>query len=319
MILSAELLTIYILDIVFLLFASIAFFYSVKISLYYDASLSTPRQYKLEKESYLAATIIKYLLGVKIPLFLFFIFTLDKLSAIIVGAMCGAGVIDATEFGTQLLVLKLLNLYLFGYWILLHSEDMKHEDMPYTRRKFILFIVIFFLFMIEIFLEYYTFSSIDPNEVVDCCGVIYSASSNSYMSYFLKLNPLYLVGIFYFIYILLFGSYYLKLKEIFSALNLLFLIIAIISLIAFFGTYIYELPTHKCPFCMLQHEYHYIGYFLYTMLFLGTFNGIVLSFISFKQQRVKELFNYSFLFTTIYVITVSLYPIIYYIKNGVWL
>ena len=319
MILSAELLTIYILDIIFLIFASLAFFYSVKISLFYDASLATQKQYKLEKESYLGATIIKYLLGVKIPLFLFFIFTLDKLSVIITGAMCGAGVIDATEYGTQLLVLKLLNLYLFCYWIVLHNEDMNYEDMPYTRRKFTLFIVIFFLFIAEIFLEYFTFSSIDPSEVVDCCGVIYSASSTSYISYFLALDNSAIIGSFYGIYFLMLISYVVKQKELFSVFNLLFLIISLLSLIAYFGTYIYELPTHKCPFCLLQHEYNYVGYFLYALLFMGTFSGIVLSFIKLQKQKERAFFNYALFFTTLYVVIVTYYPLSYYIKNGVWL
>lgn len=319
MILSAELLTIYILDIIFVFFGVIAFFYSVKIALFYNPLATTQKQYKLEKQSYLSATIIKYLLGVKIPLFLFFIFTLDKLSSIIVGAMCGAGVIDATEYGTQLLVLKLLNLYLFGYWLVLHNEDMKDETQPYTRRKFVVFVVIFFLFIAEIFLEYYTFSSIDPNEVVDCCGVIYSASSNSYISYFLKLDNSLLVSIFYFIYALVGVSYFLKRKEFFSIFNLLFLIIAIITLIAFFGTYIYELPTHRCPFCMLQKEYHYVGYLLYTLLFSGTFSGIVLSFVDLKDSMQRKFFNYSFILITLYVAVVTFYPVVYYVKNGVWL
>ena len=319
MILSAELLTIYILDIIFVFFGVIAFFYSVKIALFYNPLATTQKQYKLEKQSYLSATIIKYLLGVKIPLFLFFIFTLDKLSSIIVGAMCGAGVIDATEYGTQLLVLKLLNLYLFGYWLVLHNEDMKDETQPYTRRKFVVFVVIFFLFIAEIFLEYYTFSSIDPNEIVDCCGVIYSASSNSYISYFLKLDNSLLVSIFYFIYALVGVSYFLKRKEFFSIFNLLFLIIAIITLIAFFGTYIYELPTHRCPFCMLQKEYHYVGYLLYTLLFSGTFSGIVLSFVDLKDSMQRKFFNYSFILITLYVAVVTFYPVVYYVKNGVWL
>jgi len=319
MILSAELLTIYILDIIFVFFGVIAFFYSVKIALFYNPLATTQKQYKLEKQSYLSATIIKYLLGVKIPLFLFFIFTFDKLSSIIVGAMCGAGVIDATEYGTQLLVLKLLNLYLFGYWLVLHNEDMKDETQPYTRRKFVVFVVIFFLFIAEIFLEYYTFSSIDPNEIVDCCGVIYSASSNSYISYFLKLDNSLLVSIFYFIYALVGVSYFLKRKEFFSIFNLLFLIIAIITLIAFFGTYIYELPTHRCPFCMLQKEYHYVGYLLYTLLFSGTFSGIVLSFVDLKDSMQRKFFNYSFILITLYVAVVTFYPVVYYVKNGVWL
>lgn len=59
--LTPETLTIYILDILFLVFASIAFYLSVKIVLGYDRNKNTPLQYDLEKKSYLASTIIKFI------------------------------------------------------------------------------------------------------------------------------------------------------------------------------------------------------------------------------------------------------------------
>jgi hypothetical protein len=35
-----------------------------------------------------------------------------------------------------------------------------------------------------------------------------------------------------------------------------------------------ELPTHHCPFCILQKEYGYIGYPLYLLLFAGAILGM---------------------------------------------
>jgi hypothetical protein len=51
------------------------------------------------------------------------------------------------------------------------------------------------------------------------------------------------------------------------------LMIGIIAIIAFISVYYYELPTHHCPFCLLQAEYHYIGYPLYLALFCGGITG----------------------------------------------
>ena len=127
MILTPEVLTIFILNAIFAIFATIAFVLSVKIVLKWDINATTQTQYTLEKYSYLSATIIKYISAIKVPLFLFFIFTLDKISAVLTGAMCGAGVVDATEYGNYLFILKVINLYLFAYWIVLHNEDIKDE------------------------------------------------------------------------------------------------------------------------------------------------------------------------------------------------
>ncbi len=109
-ILTPDVLAILILDFIFLFFSFIALILSFRIVLRWDITKSTPLQYSLEKESYLVATIIKYIFVLKIPLFLFFIFTLDKLSNVIPGAMCAAGVVNATVHGFYPLILKIINL-----------------------------------------------------------------------------------------------------------------------------------------------------------------------------------------------------------------
>lgn len=316
---NPEVLTIFILNAIFLFFTSIAFYLSVKIFLQWNLNSTSTKQYKLEKYSYLSATIIKFVFYIKIPLFIFFIFTLDKLSNIITGAMCGAGVVDATEYGTYLLVLKVLNLYLFAYWIVLNKEDLKDENQPYTKLKFGVFMVAFILLLIEIVLEFVMFNAIDPSAVVDCCGVIFSSSSSSYIGYILNLDSSFILSIFYANFLALIVFYFAKNRHLYSIINIVFLVVSLISLISFFGTYIYELPTHHCPFCLLQHDYNYIGYIIYLAIFIGTFNGLVISLVEFTKKEQERYFNVSILFNSVYVVIVSAYPIIFYIKNGVFL
>ena len=319
MLLTPGILTLDILNILFLFFATVAFYFSVRIVLLYDANATTPLQYRLEKQSYLVATIIKFIFAIKIPLFIFFIFTLDNISTILPGAMCGAGVVNATQYGTPLLILKILNLYLFGYWIVLNSEDMKSQERKYLRLKFFVFIIAYFLLLSEIIFQMVMFFSIDVKSVVDCCGAIFSTTNGTYMAEVLGMKPLYMLGMFYGIYSAMFISYLLKNRYIFSLLNLLYLIIALISLIAFFGTYIYELPTHHCPFCLLQKDYDYIGYFLYITLFIGTFYGLITGLIEFEKKECRRKLDISMAFNTLYLIVVSYYPLAYYLKNGVFL
>jgi len=319
MILIPEVLTILILNLIFILFSSIAFFLSIKIFLKWDMNSNSTLQYTLEKQSYLTATIIKYIFIIKVPLFLFFIFTLDRLSHILTGAMCAAGVVDATDYGNYLFVLKILNLYIFAYWLALHNEDMKHENQPYTKIKFGLFIVAFFLFLAELIVEGVMFASIDLDEIVSCCGTIYSSSASSYISKIFAINPSLLITVFYinFVFITLF--YLMKRSYLFAISNIFFILISIITLITFFGTYIYELPSHHCPFCFLQSDYYYVGYLLYTLLYAGTFYGIATGFIQTQEETKRDNYNKSMLFNFLYVALVSLYPILYFIKNGVWL
>jgi len=315
MILSPEVLTIFILNTIFAIFATIAFMLSIRIFLKWNVNSSSQLQYTLEKQSFLSATIIKYIFIIKIPLFLFFIFTLDKLSNVLTGAMCGAGVLDATSSGTYLIVLKIINLYMFAYWLKLNSQDMLDEMQSYTKLKFGIFIVLFLFFMFELFLEGYMFSSFEVDKMVSCCGSLYSSSSESSISKIFLLKSSYLLTLFYGNFLLIFIFYFLKNRYIFALLNFTFIIISLITLITFFGTYIYELPSHHCPFCFLQSEYYYIGYLIYLMLFVGTFYGLCVGFI----KELQNCYTISLLFNFLYVIFLSSIAVIYYIKNGVWL
>ena len=319
MLLTPEVLTINILNLLFFIFASIAFYYSVKIVLKYDFNATTTLQYNLEKQSYLVAIIIKFIFYIKVLLFIFFIFTLDNISNILPGAMCGAGVVNATEYGNYLLILKIINLYIFAYWLVLNSEDMKSEKQIYLKLKFKVYIFAYFLLMLEIGLESMMFFSIDTKSVVDCCGSIFSTTDGTYMAQLLNIDPAILLSSFYAVFAFIIIAYILKNRYLFSLMNLLFAIVALVSLIAFFGTYIYEIPTHHCPFCLLQKDYNYVGYFLYIFLFIGTFYGIVLGLISFNKEDENVKYKISLFFTTLYMFFVSYYPLSYYIKNGVWL
>jgi len=51
-------------------------------------------------------------------------------------------------------------------------------------------------------------------------------------------------------------------------------IVSLASIFSFISVYFYELPTHHCPFCILQKEYGYVGYPIYIALLGGTISGI---------------------------------------------
>jgi len=319
MMLAPEVLAILILNSLFLIFSMVAFVLSIRIFLKWDMNATTRVQYSLEKQSYLSATIIKYIFAIKLPLFLFFIFTLDKISTLLTGAMCGAGVVDATDYGSYLLILKLINLYLFGFWLTLHYLDINSPNLPYTRLKFEFFMVLFFFLLTEIVLEVVMFSSIDVDKMVSCCGTLYSSSSTSVMAGIFSINTTVLLTLFYGNFLLMALFFKMRYFYLFSLANLSFIVVALISLIQFFGTYIYALPTHHCPFCFLQSDYYYVGYLLYGLLFLGTFYGMRAGVIQILGEEEGRGMNLSLIFNFAYVILVTSYVIGYFFRNGVWL
>lgn len=320
MFLTPEIIAIYILDIIFLTFAFFAFIISIKIVRHWDTNATSERQYNLEKRAILVATIIKYIFILKLPLFIFFVFTSDKISGVITGAMCAAGVVNSISFGLWLFVFKILNLFIFGFWLALHVKDMKDEHLSFTKLKFSIFIVAFVLLVIEILYEISFFSSLDIDKIVSCCGTLFSVASSSSFSLIFSIPNTVTISAFYITFVLLLISSFLKNEILFLVMNITFFIVSLVSLILFFGTYIYELPTHHCPYCFLQREYYYVGYLLYITLFIGTFSGISGSILTkLSPNHEKSFYKTSILFNSIYVAIVTAYPIIFYIKNGVWL
>jgi len=47
------------------------------------------------------------------------------------------------------------------------------------------------------------------------------------------------------------------------------------SIVSFLSLYIYELPTHHCPFDMLQRQYGFIGYPIYLTLLAAVYFGLL--------------------------------------------
>lgn len=319
MFLNPNIQIILFIDFIFLFFLLISLLLSFELFSKWDFQSTAILQYKLEKRAYLVSTIIKYIFFLKLPLFLFFIYSVDGLSDIIVGAMCSVGVIDASSYGIPLLILKVVNLYLFGFWLIIHYGDLQYPDLPFTKTKFGFFIIAAFLIIFEIILDFLMFDSIDLSKIAVCCGALFSNSSTSYLAILFSIDSWDYFYLFYLSYVLNLFFYLKRNDYMFSIANILFLIVAIISLIIFFSTYIYELPTHHCPFCILQKGYYYIGYLLYISLFIGTFFGIGLIVANLVEGNKKFYYQTSFLFTSLYMILVSYYPLSYYFKNGVWL
>ncbi len=303
------------ISIYFLLF--ISFLISLSIIKNWDYKKSTSFQYTLEKRAYLVILIISFALFSKIFIFFYFIYGIDSLSYLVSGAMCAAGIFSSNNFGEFALLLKIVNLFFIGFWLFLNSIDLKQKDYKYTKLKFIFFSIFFLFFTIELVLDFYFLYNIPVNKEVSCCSIIYGQSAiSSPIPFGLSINGL--VLLFYLLAILLLILAIQKMALLLLLFNFLFTYISYFSVTYFFSPYIYELPTHQCPFCMLQSEYYFIGYFIWSSLFLALFFSICANIFS-RVQNIYRFLKLSLVFNLIFVFIVSFYLIRYYFLNGVLL
>lgn len=317
--LSNEIIIFLFVQIILFILLSIAFYFSLSIIKNWDFNKTTNKQYKLEKTSYLVILIISFTLIVKIVLFPYFAYSLDNLSNIVPGAMCAAGIVGANEFGQINLTLKILILFFIGVWLIINSLDLKEKTYPFTKKKYFLYIFIFILSIVELFLDFSFLENISTKEPVMCCSVIFGVNNTgSKIPFDLSISNLLIV--FYLLYILTTILSLQKSSFLNLIINFMFLYIGYYAVTYFFSTYIYQLPTHQCPFCMLQREYYFIGYFIWGTLFLGTFFGVS-SFIlkTFINKDLAYTYKYSLIFNTLFVFLCSFYVIRYYLVNGVFL
>lgn len=316
--LSNEVVIFLFIEVLLLILQAIAFINAIGILRRWDFGSTSSHQYKLEKRAYLVVLIILFTLSFKLLQLPFFSFTIDKLSSIVPGAMCGAGVISANEYGPVLLALKVAILFLTGIWLILNNQDLKETDYPYFKAKFRFFILIFLFVVAESVLDILYLANISILSPVSCCSTIYGVVGGNPIPFDLDISRL--LMLFYLIYALAMITSLFRYAMVNFITNAIFLYVAYYAVVYFFGTYVYELPTHKCPFCMLQKEYFYVGYFIWGTLFLGTFFGIsgaVLKVI--MKKEILYTYRYSALFNTIFVLLCSLYVGIFYFKNGVFM
>ena len=100
-------------------------------------------------------------------------------------------------------------------------------------------------------------------------------------------------AVFYLVLLLTIGTgafYILKGKGayLFSAASATAFAVSVVAIFSFVSCYIYELPTHHCPFCILQKEYGYIGYLIYLTLLGGAIAGLSVGALM-PFRRMKSL------------------------------
>jgi len=317
--LSNEVIVYLLSEAILYLLLLVAFVATAGLLKKWDFDAFTTEQFTLENRSYLIMTIVFFVMVLKILLLPYFIYTIDTLSDLIPGAMCGAGVIKANRYGDPLLVVKITVLFLSGLWLSLNRLDMTEKNYPYMRLKSWFFIGIFFILSTEFLLDILYFTHIETTNPVSCCSVIFGQNGGANgLPFGLDIPKLLLL--FYMLYVLTVLTVMNGMALVSMVSSLLFLVLAYYAVVYFFGTYIYELPTHKCPFCMLQDHYYYVGYFIWGSLLLGTFYSIdsALMQLFFKRSSVK-LKRISLLFLTLFVVLCSAYVAVYYVENGVLL
>ncbi|HTY20951.1 MAG TPA: hypothetical protein VMC44_04875 [Geobacteraceae bacterium] len=287
MILNPAILALLIGSLLTSLMVLYASYYGISILRRWDIGSGSEIQLSLERRTYLISTILSYTLVFQLFSLFLFIYTADHLHTRFNGAMCAAGTLNADPFGYPLLVIKIANFVLAGLWLIVNHADSKGYDYPLIRAKYAFLLLLAPFIFLETFLQFEYFLGLHADLITSCCGSLFSLdrpglsgdlaalpADRTEIAFYTGMAATFASGLYF--HRRGRGGY------LFSALSLITFLIAVASLISFICLYIYELPTHHCPFCILQKEYGYIGYLLYITLLggavAGVGTGVLLSF-----------------------------------------
>jgi hypothetical protein len=137
------------------------------------------------------------------------------------------------------------------------------------------------LLILDLTLGIIYIAGLTPDIITSCCAVVFGntvgggtnllSGLTGGMSLFLFYGSVVVLMV---AGLLLFTVWLPLLSLLFSSLWLWYFLLALMTVTTVFSSYVYAMPFHKCPFCLLKPEYHYIGFAIYAALFGGAFMGM---------------------------------------------
>ena len=306
-------------------FAVYACMVGLRIVQHWDLSSGSADQVALERRTYLVSTIMACLLTLEVFSLFLFIYTADHLHPLFVGAMCAAGSLNVNGFGYPALIVKCISVLCCGIWLIVNQADNLAEDYPLIRFKYRFMFWITALLMVGALLQIAYFKGLEAQVITSCCSALFSTESKTIAGDIAAL-PAGITQALFFIAAALHLRTAIHLLATdrggrwlgwFSAL---FFLAAMVAVISFISVYYYELPTHHCPFDILQHDYGYVGYPLYASLFACSICGMAVGLLdrfadlpslASVLPMLRRRYTWISLASGLLVVALAVYPMIF--------
>lgn len=221
------------------------------------------------------------------------------LPAIVPGAMCGTGVLVATEGqGGRALGMRILALLALGVWRLLDRLDRREAEAPLAAGAARALLVATPLAVLAALDTSSAFLKLDTQESVECCSAVYdqlrmlghdAPNLAPLRSAFAGLS-LAVVALSAALWRLP-GSKMLRLGLAGAAIP--WVLIATRELILDISAYHYGVLNHHCPWCLFLPEHGNIGYLLFGALALVMVRSIRAVVFGAAAERVPALFEFT--------------------------
>lgn len=255
--------------------------YAVELLRRWDLASGSALQLTLERRTYLVSAFVGWALAFELAALFLYVYTADALAPMFTGAMCAAGTLNANGYGYPALLVRLVVFVGAALWLVVNHVDSLGPDYPLVRTKYGLLLGLAALVLLEAWLQARFFLALEPEVITSCCGSLFSVGGGGAGSSIASLPPLptavalyATLGVAAGAGIALRRTGSTAAAAVLGVTSGLALPVGLAALISFVSPYVYELPTHHCPFCLLRGEYRWVGYPLYATLLGATVCGM---------------------------------------------
>ncbi|MFO0582124.1 MAG: hypothetical protein U0229_07630 [Anaeromyxobacter sp.] len=245
---------------------------------HWDPSSGSEAQLALERRTHLVTASLQLAFFLQILSLFLFVHTAGAIAPLLVGAMCAAGVLRAGPFGYLALAAKVVGAVAAGVWLVVNRADASAPEQPLVREKYRLLLELSPLPLLDAALSYAFFAGLKPDVLTSCCASQFGRGAGLAGDLAgLPAAPV-AAALYGVAGVAAASALWLRTTgrgaRLLSAAAALALPVGLLAVVAFVSPYVYELPTHHCPFCLLEPSYGHLGYFLYGALLGGVVAGL---------------------------------------------
>ena len=250
-------------------------------------------QIQLERRAETARLSAKFSLAVFfLSSALIIIGTTNVLPEIIPSAMCGTGVLQATDgLAGRALIYRFFVFFIMALWLTYEKLDLSQPDAPLTRYNSRILLLALPFFAAAVIQTFSGFLRIDSHQPVDCCAIVYDQFGNLETTRQIAGIPdTFWVWTFWMLTALMLSLALWSLKTnrttgtkitgYLAVITVFWVPVAIITLVRVYAAYFYQVLHHHCPWCLFLPEHKFVGVLLFGTLIIITLEGSISYLVS---------------------------------------
>ena len=222
----------------------------------------------------------------------------NVLPEIVPGAMCGTGVLQATDgLAGRALMYRFFAFFIMTLWFTYEKLDLSRPDAPLTRYNSRVLLLALPFFLLAVITTFRGILRIDSHRPVDCCAMVYGQFDNLATAQQIAGIPnIFWVWTFWMLtaLMLLCALWSLRTKRtigekatgFLAVITVIWVPIAAITLVRVYAAYFYQVLHHHCPWCLFLPEHKFVGIPLFGALVIISLEGPI------SYLAVKTAANY---------------------------